>query len=380
MKWRVWEIWIAIGINKWERCHFTPLFPMTTVVHPSVTVSIIVTAYNKGPYLRQSVESVLAQTYPHIECVIIDDGSTDHTPMVAEQLLLEYPQLQYFRKNNGGISSARNYGLTKATGDWIQFLDADDWIHPDKTRLQLEQIPDLTQDAVIYSDYERVYVKPSSTHKGALEASDDYKTDVIIDRKPFTVGDLDTDALIQRLLICPDFLANSPFPLLQQSMLLKRTLCDRLPFDTRLKACEDRHWVLTLLKQGVPFIYAPMTAAYYRKHQSNLTDNGALMLDAYLTYFEMVYGQYPDLKPLLQTSVRHLLDQSIEQKDAYSFHRLLPLVELPVAVMDRRVTMPNTLLLRILFFMRCLLPNFLLYERHRGPRSRKLFALLSFSP
>ena len=60
---------------------------MTTVEPTSVTVSIIVTAYNKGPYLRQSVESVLAQTYPHIECLIVDDGSTDHTPEVVDTLL-----------------------------------------------------------------------------------------------------------------------------------------------------------------------------------------------------------------------------------------------------------------------------------------------------
>ena len=369
---------------------------MTIVDSNSVTVSIIVTAYNKGPYLRQSVESVLAQTYPHIECLIVDDGSTDHTPMVVEQLLQDYPQVKYFRKENGGISSARNYGVTKATGNWIQFLDADDWIHPDKTRIQIEQIPDPTQDAVIYSDYERVYVKPRPDNRsmdGDLgnignagdgrnvghRSNADYGdvNDIIVDRKPFVVGSLDADALIKRLLICPDFLATSPFPLLQQTMLLKRTLCDRLLFDTRLKACEDRAWVLALLQQGVPFIYAPMTAAYYRKHQSNLTDNGALMLDSYLTYFELVYDQHPNLKPFLQTSVQHLLEKSIEQKDRTSFQRLVSLVEYPVAVINQRVSASTPWSLQLLFLLRCLLPNFLLYERYRGPRSRKLLSLFS---
>ena len=348
---------------------------MTTVEPTSVTVSIIVTAYNKGPYLRQSVESVLAQTYPHIECLIVDDGSTDHTPEVVDTLLHDYPQVKYFRKENGGISSARNYGVTKATGDWFQFLDADDWIHPDKTRLQLEAIPDLSQDAVIYSDYERVYVKPSQ--EGQSLGNNRSQGDVIVDRKPFIVGALDADALIKRLLICPDFLASSPFPLLQQTMLVKRTLCDRLSFDTRLKACEDREWVLTLLKQRIPFIYAPMTAAYYRKHQSNLTDNGALMLDSYLTYFELVHQQHPDLKPLLQTSVRHLLEKSIETKDRASFSRLLPLVDCPVAVINQQITASTSWMLQLIFLIRCLLPNFLLYERYRGPRSRKLLSLFS---
>lgn len=347
-----------------------------TIVEPNaVPVSIIVTAYNKGPYLRQAVESVLAQTYPHIECLIVDDGSTDHTSLVVEGLQRDYPEVKYFRKENGGISSARNYGVTKATGTWIQFLDADDWIHPDKTRFQLEHIPDLTQDAVIYSDYERVYVKPGTNNPGTGNRTT--HDDVIVDRKLLMVGSMDAEALIKRLLICPDFLATSPFPLLQQTLLLKRTLCDRLLFDTRLKACEDRAWVLTLLKQGVPFIYAPMTAAYYRKHQSNLTDNNALMLDSYLTYLELVYEHYPTLKPYLQTSVHHLLEKSIEQKNRTRFSRLLALVDYPITVINQKATASTSWLLQLLFLLRCLLPNFLLYERYRGPRSRKLFALLS---
>ncbi|MEM9215032.1 MAG: glycosyltransferase family 2 protein [Cyanobacteria bacterium P01_F01_bin.150] len=365
---------MTIGINKGEAA--IPLIcSMTTAESTSITVSIIVTAYNKGPYLRQAVESVLAQTYPYIECLIVDDGSTDHTPAVVKTLQQDYPQIKYFRKDNGGISSARNYGVTKATGDWIQFLDADDWIHPDKTRYQIEHIPDPTHDAVIYSDYERVYVKLRPEQQAA--DNDGGNSNDVINHKPLIVGALDATALIKRLLICPDFLANSPFPLLQQTMLLKRTLCDRLLFDPRLKACEDRAWVLTLLKQDVPFIYAPMTAAYYRKHQSNLTDNGALMLDSYLTYFELVYEQYPTLKPFLQTSVHYLLEKSIEQKDRQSFSRLLPLVNYPAVVMNQSITALTPWFLQLLFFFRLLLPDFLLYERYRGPRSRKLFALFS---
>ncbi|NEQ95948.1 MAG: glycosyltransferase [Cyanothece sp. SIO2G6] len=322
-------------------------------------VSIIITTYNKAPYLRQSVESVLAQTHTQTECLIVDDGSTDFTPEVVTKLLQDYPQVQYFYKENGGISSTRNFGIDKASGDWIQFLDADDWIHPDKTRQQLASIPDLTQEAVVYSDYERVYMA---------------QNDQISDRTPLTIGAMQPEQLVQRLLICPDFLTDTPFPLLQQAMLLKRSLFDHYRFDTRLKACEDREFVLTLLQQQVPFIYVPMTAAYYRKHQTNLTDNGTLMLDAYLTFFELMQQRDPDLQPQWQTSVRHLLENSIERQDTNSFIRLLNLVTYPVAVINASITVPNRLLLRLIFAIRRLVPNFLLYERYRGPRSRKLLA------
>lgn len=326
----------------------------------TTSVSIIITAYNKAPYLRQSVESVLAQTHSEIDCLIVDDGSTDHTSAVVEQLLQEYPQVRYFYKDNGGISSARNFGLDQAKGSWVQFLDADDWIHPDKTRLQLASLTDLNQEAVVYSDYERVYVDGH---------------DAIVNRKPLTIGSVSSENLVKRLLICPDFLASSPFPLLQQAMLFKRSLFERHRFDERLKACEDRDFVLELIQNHVRFVYVPMTAAYYRKYQGNLTDNGSLMLDAYLTYFELVQRRYPALKDQCQTSVRHLLNNSIEQRASKNFKRLLPLIQYPVSVIHPKLVVANHLIMRLVYALRCLTPSFLLYDRYRGPRSRQLIAL-----
>ncbi|NEO75460.1 glycosyltransferase [Moorena sp. SIO4G3] len=328
----------------------------------NTSVSVVITTFNKAQYLEQSVKSVLAQTFSPVECIIVDDGSTDNTRQFADKLIQYYPQIQYFYKDNGGVSSARNFGADKATGEWIQFLDADDWIHEDKIRFQLSCLEGTGDNVVFYSDYERVYVDQDEN---------------IIETKPHVVGALTKEQLIERLLICPDFLADSPFPLLQQSMLFKKKLLDQRNFDTRLKACEDREWVLELLQRNVRFVHTPIIGAYYRKHRFNLTDNSSLMRESYIKYFEIVLTNHKNLVILCQKSIKYLIEKSFEEKDQESFTRLAKLVELPVYLLNGKIKVNHRWLLNLLYSIRTMTPNFLLYERYRGPRSRKLLSIIS---
>jgi glycosyltransferase involved in cell wall biosynthesis len=328
-------------------------------------VSIVITAYNKAQYLEQSVRSVLAQTYPDIECLIVDDGSTDNTAQVAEQLVGLDERIRYLPKPNGGVSSARNFGLEHAKGEWIQFLDADDWIPKDKIQAQLSHVQSLgltDTEVVIYSDYERVFVNRQGH---------------VLETRMCTVGELTQEKMIERLLICPDFLAATPFPLLQQTMLMKRSLLDRIRFDERLKACEDREFVINLISENIPFIYVPTLGAYYRKHASNLTDNEILMRESYIGYFNIVCDRHPHLRSYCQTSVTYLLDKTLEVKDGKNFDASSQLVEFPVLLLDGKIRINNLLFLKLVYLIRCLMPNFLLYKRYRGPRSKKVISILS---
>lgn len=92
----------------------------------SPKVSIIISCYNYAHYLGECLTSVFYQTYPLHEVIVVDDGGTDNCKEVCDK----YPKVQYFRKENGGLSSARNYGITRATGDYIMCLDADDKLVP----------------------------------------------------------------------------------------------------------------------------------------------------------------------------------------------------------------------------------------------------------
>src|SRR5947207_15233453 len=87
-------------------------------------VSVIIPSYNRANILGETLDSVLAQSYTEFEAIVVDDGSTDRTPDVVA----EYtdPRVRYFYKPNGGLSSARNFGLQLANGEFIAFLDSDD--------------------------------------------------------------------------------------------------------------------------------------------------------------------------------------------------------------------------------------------------------------
>ena len=100
-----------------------------------ITVSIIIPTYNVEAYIRECLESVAAQTYGgNIECIIVDDCGTDNSIAVAEQFIAEYKGCIDFRilhrEKNGGLSAARNSGMKEACGDYIYFLDSDDFIEP----------------------------------------------------------------------------------------------------------------------------------------------------------------------------------------------------------------------------------------------------------
>ena len=91
-------------------------------------VSIIVQVYNVEKYLKKAVESVINQTYPDWELILVDDGSSDSCPEICRCYERQEERIQLVEKENGGVSSARNAGLQRARGEWICFLDGDDWL------------------------------------------------------------------------------------------------------------------------------------------------------------------------------------------------------------------------------------------------------------
>ena len=93
-------------------------------------VSIIIPCYNQADYLPETLESIIQQTYPDWEAIIVNDGSPDNTEEIALQYTQKDSRFKYYKKENGGLSSARNYGIHRANGKYIIPLDSDDLIAP----------------------------------------------------------------------------------------------------------------------------------------------------------------------------------------------------------------------------------------------------------
>lgn len=93
-------------------------------------ISVIVPLYNKEKAIGNTIASIIRQTFTDFELIIVDDGSTDNSAEIVRQIATTDKRIKYIYKNNGGVSSARNYGLSRSTGEWIVFIDADDEMLP----------------------------------------------------------------------------------------------------------------------------------------------------------------------------------------------------------------------------------------------------------
>lgn len=94
-------------------------------------ISVIVPIYNAEKYLRRCIDSILAQTFTDFELLLIDDGSSDKSGEICDEYAQKDLRVKAFHKKNGGVSSARNIGLTESYGEWISFIDSDDWVDAD---------------------------------------------------------------------------------------------------------------------------------------------------------------------------------------------------------------------------------------------------------
>src|SRR5258706_1971108 len=113
-------------------------------------ISAVIPTYNRSQVLKRAIESVIAQTRPVDEIVVVDDGSTDET---ASTVAAFGDQVRYIHQHNQGISGARNTAIRAASGDWIALLDDDDEWLPEKVRKQEEAIASCPDAVLVYSNY-----------------------------------------------------------------------------------------------------------------------------------------------------------------------------------------------------------------------------------
>lgn len=138
-------------------------------------VSIIVPVYNGEKYIERCLKSLIGQTYKNIEIIVLNDGSKDHTDIILEKYAKLDERIRVITKENSGVSDTRNQGLQLAKGEFVQFVDADDWLTNDATEKMVEG---MMQDCeMVICDYNRVVdnnimVKGHIPKEGAIERSE----------------------------------------------------------------------------------------------------------------------------------------------------------------------------------------------------------------
>lgn len=119
-------------------------------------VSVIIPVYNVAPYITRCLESILGNTYKNIEIICVDDGSTDGGLKILYKFAEQDKRILVIHQENGGVSHARNTGLKHATGEYIAFIDADDWVHKQYFEILVHYAQTLQADLVM-CDWNRVY-------------------------------------------------------------------------------------------------------------------------------------------------------------------------------------------------------------------------------
>lgn len=124
--------------------------------------SVIMPLFNKERYVKKAIESVIAQTYRDFELIITDDGSTDNSLDVVRGLKIEDRRLKILTQSNSGVAAARNNGVAKSKGEYVCFLDADDWWEPTFLKEMDRLIQEYPEAGLYATNY--VYYKPEKTH------------------------------------------------------------------------------------------------------------------------------------------------------------------------------------------------------------------------
>lgn len=117
-------------------------------------ISVILPVYNVEQYIAKSIHSVLNQTHTDFELIVVIDGSKDNSEAIAKEFETTDKRVKVYTKPNGGLSDARNYGLNVATGEFIYFLDSDDWIEPNLLEDNIKMLEDKNLDFIVFGFYQ----------------------------------------------------------------------------------------------------------------------------------------------------------------------------------------------------------------------------------
>jgi glycosyltransferase involved in cell wall biosynthesis len=223
--------------------------PDRNKIDVSKKVSVIIPCYNHACYLPKAVRSVLDQSYPNIEIIVVDDGSSDNTRAVAEN----FDAVTYVYQENQGLSAARNSGIAASSGSYLVFLDADDWLLTDAIAINVKYFREGANIGLVSGNYINFY-----------EKSDRYR---LVEKE-------------QKQNVYADLLYNNHL-MMHGSLMFPRFVFDRFQYDIHLRSSED--WDMTLhICRHYPIVQHNEPISVRRKVPTSMSRNYVTMLNTSL--------------------------------------------------------------------------------------------------
>ena len=240
-------------------------------------ISVIVPVYNVAQYLEKSIASIQKQTYQNLEIILVDDGATDESGRLCDSIAEQDDRVSVLHKKNEGLSQARNDGMKQAHGDYLIFIDSDDYIHPEMIKNLYEQL--VKEEADVSScGVMNVYANGESPQS---ENQDAY---FVCDSQTFL----------------REYLIGEKIPGTICNKLIKKKIAAQLTFPKGL-IYEDAYYHFDLIKLTKKYVVNTKPYYYYFHRGDSITtkpyaEKDLVYIDIYQKFYNEVMKNYPDLK------------------------------------------------------------------------------------
>ena len=215
-------------------------------------ISIIVPIYNVEKYLRQCLDSNQDQSYQNFECLLINDGSPDNSADICKEYVSKDPRFRYIEKENGGVSSARNLGLEHSKGEYITFIDSDDWVDSDYLEVLYKSLTDEKADVAV-STYKQFNMDDNNYYVHSYQRG--------YEKKIFTGPEL-----IDEFIALDTFDHSYRFVC---GKLVRKCLLDKIAFNEKTTLGEDMEFWLKLYLISNKIVYVNRDSYVYRVDNVN---------------------------------------------------------------------------------------------------------------
>ena len=247
-------------------------------------ISVVVSIYKVEAFLNKCIESLLGQTYKDFEIILVDDGSPDNCPQICDDWEQKEEKIRVFHKKNGGLSSARNYGIEHANGEYIIFPDPDDWVEPDYLEKLVLLRTDYKADLSICGHFHGTKVNNSNAKLSIM----------------------DTEEAMETLMMPYSFCGFAWNKLYSMDIIKK----NNLRFDVELGMVQDLHFNVRYFQFCQKVVYDPAPVYHYTIDSGGVTSRYTPLtqrkLSGLLTYkkiAEMTHEKYPKIEQISYSSL-----------------------------------------------------------------------------